>query len=139
MNPKYPTLVHEWFEEVWNQGRIDAIHRLLSPDCFAHGLEDESGNKRRGPDGFLPVFHQFRSAFPDIRIEVQDAVCQDHKIAARCIVRGTHHGSTLGSPTGKKIFITGMVFVHTRDGQIVESWNNFDFQALFKQIQADVK
>jgi hypothetical protein len=44
-------LVYERFEEVWNQGREDAIDRMFPEDGIAHGLKDAQGNELRGPCG----------------------------------------------------------------------------------------
>src|SRR3954470_229309 len=90
------TIVHEWFEQVWNQGRVEAIDRLFAKDGIAHGLVDAEGNELRGPAGYKPFFHAFREAFPDIHVDVEDAIVEGDKIAARCVVRGTHLGQGLG-------------------------------------------
>jgi steroid delta-isomerase-like uncharacterized protein len=131
----YETLVHEWFEEVWNQGRVDAIDRLFAADGIAHGLADGEGNALRGPEGYKPFFHQFKGAFPNLRVDVEDTVCEGDKIAARCVVRGTHTGEGLGmAATHRDVSFTGMTILRIKDGQIVEAWNNFDLPGLFAQL-----
>ena len=131
----YQTLVHEWFGEVWNKGDRDAIDRLFAADGVAHGLADEEGVALRGPEGYKPLYDSFRSAFPDLQIEVVDTVCEGEKIAARCIVRGTHTGPGLGiEATRRSVEFTGMTLLRVRDGQIVEAWNNFDFEKLYQQL-----
>jgi steroid delta-isomerase-like uncharacterized protein len=134
------TLAHEWFDKVWNKCQIEAIDRLLANDAIAHGLVDRQGNELRGPAGFKPFFLQFTEAFPDIHVEVVDTVCEGDKIAARCIVTGTHHGDTLGVPASHKpIRFTGITILRINDGKISEAWNNFDFQELSRQIGAAVQ
>jgi steroid delta-isomerase-like uncharacterized protein len=129
------TLVHEWFEEVWNKGDRDAIDRLFAADGIAHGLAGDPDTSMRGPDGYKPLFDSFRDAFPDIHIEVVDTVCDGDKIAARCVVRGTHTGAGLGiDATHRTVEFTGMTFLRVRDGQIVEAWNNFDFPRMYQQL-----
>lgn len=140
-NPmKNKTLAHEWFEEVWNKGQSKAIDRLLAEDAVAHGLVDDQGNELRGPAGFKRFFLQFTNAFPDIHVEVVDTVSEGDKIAARCLVTGTHKGHTLGVPASHKpVQFTGMTILRVNSGKIVEAWNNFDFQGLFTQIGAPVQ
>jgi steroid delta-isomerase-like uncharacterized protein len=129
------TIAHEWFEQVWNQGRAEAIDRLFAEDGIAHGLVDAEGNELRGPAGFKPFFHTFREAFPDIRIDVEDTVTEGDTIAARCVVHGTHLGNSLGlKATGNPVHFTGMTFLRIKDGQIVEAWNNFDFATMNSQL-----
>ena len=130
------TLLHDWFEEVWNQGDTEAIDKYMAPDAIGHGLPDAEGNDMRGPAAFKPFVAKFKEAFPDLQIEVCETVSEGDLIVARCVVRGTHAGEGLGmAPTQRPIEIGGMSMVRVRDGQIVEGWNNFDFQALFAQLQ----
>ncbi|HEY3136150.1 MAG TPA: ester cyclase [Blastocatellia bacterium] len=129
------TIAHEWFEQVWNQGQVEAIDRLFAEDGVAHGLVDAQGSELRGPAGYKPFFHTFREAFPDIRVIVEDAIVEGDKVAARCVVRGTHLGHNLGfAATGNRVEFTGMTFLRVRDGQIVEAWNNFDFATMNTQL-----
>jgi steroid delta-isomerase-like uncharacterized protein len=129
------TIAHEWFEQVWNQGRAEAIERLFAEDGVAHGLVDAEGNELRGPAGFKPFFHTFREAFPDLQIVVEDTIVEGDKIAARCVVRGTHLGHSLGlQATRNPVEFTGMTFLRVRDGKIVEAWNNFDFATMNAQL-----
>jgi steroid delta-isomerase-like uncharacterized protein len=137
---KSKTLAHEWFDEVWNKAQINEIDRLLADDAIAHGLTDEQGRELRGPAGFKPFFVQFTQAFPDIHVEVADTICEGDKIAARCIVTGTHRGGAFGVPaTHQPVQFTGITILRIKDGKIVEAWNNFDFQGLSKQIGALVQ
>ncbi len=130
------TLVHRWFEEVWNKGRADAIDEMFAEDGLAHGLSDESGQPLRGPAAFREFHKKFRESFPDIVVTVEDTVTEGDKTAARCSVRGKHTGASLGfEATNKPVEFTGMTIVRVRDGKIVEAWNNFDFLTMFKQLE----
>jgi len=130
------TLLHEWFEQVWNRGDENAIDRLMAPDAVVHGLRDPGGGDVQGEAAFLPFFQTFRAAFPDMQIVVEDAIVEGDKIACRCTVRGTHRGHTLGfAATQRPVEFTGMCFVRVRNGQIVEGWNNFDMATMSTQLQ----
>jgi steroid delta-isomerase-like uncharacterized protein len=130
------TLVHEWFEQVWNKGDEEAIDRLLADDAVVHGLTDAHGNLLQGKADFKPFFRRFRDAFPDIQVIVEDTVVEGDKVAARCTVRGTHRGDTLGfAATHRPVEFTGMVILRVRNGQLVEGWNNFDFGTMSAQLQ----
>jgi steroid delta-isomerase-like uncharacterized protein len=132
-----PTFMQQWFEDVWNSGDEAAIDRMLGAECVTHGLVDETGRPRVGPEGFKPFFRQIRSAFPDVCIDVDDAVIEGDRAAARLTVTGTHTGEGLGlPPTGRPVAIMGMAFIRVRNGQMVEAWNVFDFQGLTAQLTA---
>ena len=130
------TLLHQWFEEVWNRGDAAAIDRLLAADVVFHGLQDANGNEVQGKDGFIPFFRRFREAFPDLQVDVEDVIVEGDKMVCRCVVRGTHGGDTLGiTATQRQVEFTGMCWVRVRDGQLVEGWNNFDFATMSAQLQ----
>lgn len=137
MSEENKALVRRWFEEVWNQGRADAIEEMFAAEGIAHGLADEQGGSVRGPDEFKAFHAKFRAAFPDIVVAVEDTVAEGDKVAARCVVRGRHEGDTLGlAASHAAIEITGITIVRIQDGKIVEAWNNFDFMKMYRQIGA---
>src|SRR2546423_11476950 len=84
--------IRRWFEEVWNKGREGAIDEMFAEEGVANGLEDESGNPLRGPEGFKPFFRKFREAVPEIEVTVEDTISGGDKVAARCTVRGRPRG-----------------------------------------------
>jgi predicted ester cyclase len=125
------TLAHRWFEEVWNQGREDAIDEMFAEDAVSHGLEADIV----GPAAFKTFHRRFRTAFPDIRITVEHALVDGDMIAVRCSVNGTHTGPGMPvSAAGKPTQFTGMCMLREKDGKIAEGWNNFDFLSLYQHI-----
>lgn len=137
MPEEYKTLVHRWFEEVWNQRREDTIDELLAEDAVVNGLSDAEGNTIRGPESFKGFHRAFLSAFPDIKVTIEDTVTEGDKIAVRCSVRATHTGEGVGvSPTNQTVEFTGLGFAIIKDGKIVEAWNEFDFMKMYSQLGA---
>ncbi len=128
-------LVRRWFEEVWNQGRAEAIDEMFDEYGIAHGLSDDPANPIKGPAGFRPFHTLFREAFPNMIIVVEDMIAEDDKVAARCSVQAKHEGDFLGrAATDSPVEFTGMTIVRIDNGKIVEAWNNFDFMTLHKQV-----
>jgi steroid delta-isomerase-like uncharacterized protein len=126
------TVVRAWFSEVWNEGRKEAIERILAADGVAHGLP---GGPARGPAAFIPIFELFRGAFPDIHIVVERTVTEGEYVAAYCHVTGTHTGNSLGfAPTNKRIDFHGVTITRIVDGRISEGWNVFDFLTMYQQL-----
>jgi len=128
-------LIRRWFEEVWNQGRADAIDEMFDENGVAHGLSDDPANPIKGPTGFRPFHNVFREAFPNMMIVVEDVIAEDDKVAARCSIRAQHEGDFLGkAATQSPVDFTGIAIVRIYNGKIVEAWNNFDFMTLHKQV-----
>ena len=137
MSEENKALVRRWFAEVWNQGRADAIAEMFADDGIAHGLSDDAANPLRGPAGFLPFHAQFREAFPDIEVVIEDQIAEGDKVATRCSVRGKHAGDSLGfAATQAPVEFTRVTITRIRDGKIVEAWNHFDFMRMYKQLGA---
>ena len=128
-------LAHRWFTQVWNEGSQSAIHEMLAPDATMYGLPTPDGKPLVGPADFVPFWRKFREAFPDMRITVERAVEQGDMVAVHCRVVGRHTGDALGiAATKKPVEIWGMGIARAKDGKIVETWNSFDFLALYQQI-----
>jgi predicted ester cyclase len=131
------SFIHRWFEEVWNNKREDAVDEMFDQNGIAHGLVDPDGNEIRGPEVFKKLHRQFVETFPDMHIEVEDAVVEGDKIAARCRVTGSHLGRGIGvTPTNGPVEFTGMTIVRIKDGKIVEAWNEFNFMEMYRQVGA---
>lgn len=135
MPNQYTAVVHRWFEEVWNQGHEAAIDELLAVDVIAQGIAGPDGQQVRGPAGFKPLFQQYRTAFPDIHIAIEDTLVDGDRIVARCRVTGTHNGPGLmATPRANKVYFIGICFAYIRDGRIAEAWNSFDFLSMSQQL-----
>jgi steroid delta-isomerase-like uncharacterized protein len=129
------TVLHRWFEEVWNQGIEASIDELMADDAIVHGIVEPDGKEIQGAAAFKPFFHQFRTAFPDIRITIEDALVDGDKVAVRCVVTASHTGpGVMAAPTGKTAHFTGMCIARVKDGKIAEGWNNFDFLSMYQQL-----
>ena len=128
-------LICRWFEEVWNKARLEAVDEMAAPDIVAHGLVDAHGKEIAGTEGFKVFWHQFRDAFPDVRIDVEDEMADGDKVMVRCTVRGTHQGDGMGlKATGKKMAFSGICVGRIKDGRLAEAWNYFDFLVLYQQL-----
>lgn len=137
MAEQYETFIHRWFEEVWNKQSEAAIDEMCAEDVVASGLNDAEGNPIRGREGFKTLHRAFISAYPNLKITVEDTISDGDKIAVRCRVSATHTGEGLGvAPTDQPVEFTGMVIVKLKDGKIVESWNEFDFMKMYSQVGA---
>jgi steroid delta-isomerase-like uncharacterized protein len=129
------TLLHRWFEEVWNQGREDSIDELMAEDSVFHGIANVAGSVNNGRAAFKAFYKQFRATFPDIHFTVEDALVDGDKIAVRLVVTATHAGPGITpQPTNRVVTLTGMVFANVRDGKLADGWNNFGFLSLYQQL-----
>ena len=134
MSEANKALVRRWFDEVWNQGRVETIDELFAANGVGYGLGDTDA-PLHGPAGFKPFVANLRGALPDIHMTIEDIIAADDKVTVRITVEGTHKGAHLGvAPTGRRVRIAGLVVVRIANGQIVEGWNSWDQLGLLRQI-----
>jgi steroid delta-isomerase-like uncharacterized protein len=128
-------MIRRWFEEVWNDGRMEAIDEMASPDVIGHG------QAQHDIDVGLKQFKKFaatlRSAFPDMKVVIDQTIEQGDKVVARWTATMTHKAAFLGfAPTGKRATVTGTSIQRISHGKIVEGWDNWDQLGLLVQIGA---
>jgi steroid delta-isomerase-like uncharacterized protein len=130
MNPD--ALVRAWFHEVWDEGREEAIDRLMAADAIVHGLGEQV---LRGPEAFKPFFHTMREALGDLEVKVERTIVQGDMVAAHCHVIARHVGESLGGPaSGKTVDFYGITIARVVEGQLIEGWNVFDFLRMYQQM-----
>jgi predicted ester cyclase len=129
------TIMHRWFEEVWNKGRESAIDEMSYDDVPIHDLRSPDGSSVSGMDAFKVFHRQFNAGMSEIHVEVANVVTEGDLIAARCVVTAKHTGEGMGKvPKGNPVHFTGMAMARVKDGKFVEVWNNFDFMTMFQQM-----
>jgi len=70
MSEENKHLLRRWFDEVWNNGRAEAIEEMFDANGIAHGLSEDPSNPIKGPSGYKPFYSTFRKAFPNIMVVV---------------------------------------------------------------------
>jgi steroid delta-isomerase-like uncharacterized protein len=121
-------------EEVWSKGDLAVADVILSPDFVNHNPAFGHPPTR---DGYKQTVAQFREAFPDLCMTVEDSLAEGDKATVRFRAQGTHHGP-FGAfrASGRSIDFTGTATALVNDGQIVELWVNGDLLGLLQQLGA---
>ena len=130
----HKALVRSYIAEVWTKGNLDAIDIFLSPDYRRH-LSPTAEPLRL--DDQKQRLAGFRSAFPDIRIAIEDIFSEDDFVIFRSTMYGTHQGVFQGiQPTGKTITITLIDVIRIEHGKFIEHWGGPDLFDLLQQLGA---
>ena len=122
-------------DEVWNEGHLDVIDELIADDFVATVVG--APEQIRGPQGFREFVGLYRTAFPDLRITVDEQVAEGETIVTRWTATGTNEGELMGIPaTGKQATTAGININRISGGKLVEGWGLFDQLGLLQQIGA---
>lgn len=134
MSQSNVTLARRWFEEVWNERRTEIIDELVTPEsvCFSEAGE------LRGKQAFMELVHgPFVTAFPDLRVEVQEVADAGDVAVVRWTALATHTGDLPSMPaTGKRISFRGLTWIRYRDGKMVEGFDCWNQSGLFQALQS---
>ncbi len=132
MSDQHKALARRFLDEVFNEGRDDTIDELIGADYVDHSAPP---GQPPGPDGARSISAVFRTAFPDLQVDVHEMVAERDLVAIRATFSGTSRGPLMGAPpTGNPVALTSMVFLRLRDGQIVERWEQADLLGLMLQL-----
>jgi predicted ester cyclase len=125
-------------EEGFNEGNLELADQLISPEAINHDPAEPARLRAlRGPEVFKQTVTMYRSAFPDVRITVDDVIAAVDKVVLRWHSEGTHRGELEGmAPTGARGSVTGISIDLWKDGKIVESWSEWDNLGLARQLGA---
>lgn len=118
-----------------NAGDIDGFGELLAEDFVEH---EELPGLEPSKEGVKQLFHMYRAAFPDLRMDVQDVLVSGDKAVARVRATGTHQGEFLGMPaTGKSVDVQLIDITRFGDDALArEHWGVFDSLAMLQQLGA---
>jgi len=125
------TVVRQVFDDLFTRGRYDLIGKIYSNDCVVH-----HNNRQYRLEESVAEGKGWRSAAPDLQMVSENITAQGNMVTVAWTARGTHTGKGNGlvKPTGKHILIRGSSTFRVVDGKIVEVWNNFDRNEVFRQL-----
>ena len=133
MSDRNGALVRRFVEEVVNRGDT----RLLADLVAARHVRHAPDGDLYGREGVRIDVAEWRSGFPDLRLEVEDQVAEGDRVASRFRLRGTHDGPFLGvAPTGRPVAVAGVSIDRLAGGRLVESWLSLDALGLLRQVGA---
>jgi steroid delta-isomerase-like uncharacterized protein len=123
-------IVRRWYEEVWNQGRLDVCDEIFAPN-YRH-----PGQALPGPVGPRRLVEAYRRAFPDIHFTIEDMIADGQRVATRLTFRGTHLGAFDDvAPTRHAIEVRAIGIFHVENDRLARHWGLFDHGELRRQLE----
>jgi len=128
-------IVRRYFEQVWNRGELAAVQRFFGDEFTNFG---HTGADARAL--IVKIVTIWRTAFPDLRFEIEDEVVQADAVVHLITCTGTHEGTfehpAVGvlPPTGRSFKVDHMHIHRVSDGRIVQHWGTRNDLAMLQQL-----
>ena len=113
-------IAHRWIE-AWNNGDQAALDELYAPNFEYHM---RFSGQEPGLAGEKQVVRMLHSAFPDLRIVIDDLIVDEFNAVIRWTMPCTHRRVFRGiQPNGQPVRFTGMDILRIEDGKITARWD----------------
>ncbi|MEV4223037.1 ester cyclase [Nonomuraea sp. NPDC049725] len=91
--------------------------------------------RTEGVEALKEVLLTLHSAFPDLRVEVEDVIAEGDKVVTRNTCTGTHLGEYMGlAPTGRSVTYKEILIARFAGGRLAETWAVVDVAAQMRQL-----
>ncbi len=125
-------VVRGFYEAVFNKADAAAVKEWVAPDFVDHNPFPGQAPDREGLSRFVTLFH---APLPDLRVELEEVIAKDDKVAVRWTARSTHRGGFLGVPaTGRGVMLAGMDIIRVANGKVAEHWGYQDQLGAIREI-----
>jgi steroid delta-isomerase-like uncharacterized protein len=132
MSEQNKATVRQFIEDVFNTGNIAAADRFMAANYREHNPWPGYAETL---DGFKQGLTDFRTAFPDLNLTIEDVIAEDDRVVLRVSLRGTHKGDFMGAgATGREVSVRVIDIVRLADGKIVEHWDVMDELGMMQQL-----
>ncbi len=123
------------YGEVFNKGILEAADELVSPNVVEHQPQPGVDPNVAGPELVKQIAIFYRSAFPDLHINIDDLIAEGDKVVARITLTGTHQAELMGiPPTNKHIEVSSIDVIRFDGGKVVEHWGETDTLGMMQQL-----
>jgi steroid delta-isomerase-like uncharacterized protein len=133
-------LVRAVYDEVFNAGKTDQLEKYITPTAVEHQLMPGQTAPQNVIANLKVFVAAFRTAFPDLKVQVLDIIGEGDKVVARCLMTGTQKGEFMGlPPSNKPIAVEFIDILRFEQGKCVEHWGLSDDAKLMQQLGAPAK
>jgi steroid delta-isomerase-like uncharacterized protein len=116
-------LARRVYEETLNRRNLVELNEFYVPDFVYHG----TSRTIQGVEALKQALSLYFSAFPDLRLTMEDLIAEGDRVVVRFTYRGTHTGDFRGMPPiGKQLAVPGIGIMRVVNGKILEEWVNQD-------------
>ncbi len=130
-------LMERWFEEVWNERRLETIDELMSPNCVQHFEHEKIIGRENWKEKF---YDTMLKAIPNLAVETKDNIAAREIVVSRWEAKGVLSDELFGvSPSNELFEFNGITWTRIIDGKIVENWTNWNMSYLFRRLHSELQ
>lgn len=117
----------------WNEGDLAGLDSTVA-ETVVRRAPPSVNSDATDLGGLKQVISDFRTAFPDAHVEIDEIYYQDDRSFARWTFTGTNTGPGDFPATGRPIRITGTSFSRFADNKLTEELVHFDSMDMMTQL-----
>ena len=127
------SVVSRYVNEFKNEQKFTVFPKLFSSK-FTHHFNFPNRSKKM--DSFVSVGQTFLSAFPDVKVDLQQILAEGDLVVEQNKVSATHKGTFDGiKATNKKVYWTEIHIYRLENGKIIENFPAVNFERILMQIR----
>ncbi len=116
-------IVRRLYCDGWGSGDLAAVDEVFAARHVLHWNDLKPVDQPRTAEEVKRIVKNYRAAFPDLKVQVQELVVEDDQAAVLVTFTGTHTGEYEGfPPTYQKSRFTDLQILRFCDGKVVESF-----------------
>jgi steroid delta-isomerase-like uncharacterized protein len=126
-------IVRRYYEECWNQGKVERAEQYIAKDCRYH--DPAFPSMAPGVDSMKRHISMCRNAFPDLRFGLDDMIAERDEVVVHWTAHGTQEGQFLGISATRKIATVGGTSIYRiKNQKIVEQFADWNLLTLLEQL-----
>lgn len=125
-------VTRQFVEEVFNKGNLAFVDEHTVAEFVEH---NPVPGQPPGVAGLKQFVQDWRTAFPDMNMRVDDVIAKGDLVVLRSTATGTHQGAFMGlAPTQKQFTMEGIDIIRFKDGKATEHWGQSDMMGMMTQL-----
>ena len=133
MSDENKAVIRRYYRDAWEKGELGVIDEVFAPDVELHmaGVPEDPF----GPAPVKQLVAMARTAFPGLRVTIEDLIAERDRVVATVSLHGPHGGTTQGASPREPAAVWRRIDVfRLHRGRIVEHWSERDDHALLQRL-----
>lgn len=114
-------------------GTVEDLDNLLEENVIEH--TPDPALKGTGREYVKQLFNIYRTAFPDLKVTINDLIAEDDRVVCYTTMSGTNTGKFMNKmPTNKTVVFDQIDICKFRNGKVAEHWGIGDNLSMLMQL-----